>query len=126
MRMSMESRIVRIAACLALYSGTGVFAVSAPISKSLATHTYLASFDVFNHTATSGVVNVEAPGTVLLDAKLPPPGKTCRKVRAFRAMAPMEAKSLKLGRWQVRGECTTTNASLEEVVPVYRTIFGAR
>ena len=113
-----------MAACLALYSGPGVFAVSAPVPKSLATHTYLAGFDVCNHTATSGVVNVEVPGTALLNAKLPPPGKTCRKVRAFRAMAPVEAKSLKLGRWQVRGECTTTNASLEEVVPVYATGNG--
>ena len=113
---------------LALYSGTdrdcAVFVVSGPVPKSLSTHTYLASFDIANQTATSGVVNIELPGVALLDSVLPLPGKTRRKVGAFRAMSPVDRKSLRLGRWRVIGECTTGNASLEEVVPVYETRNG--
>ena len=89
-----------------------------------AAHTYLASFDIANQSATSGVVNVSVSGAALLNAKLPPPGEKRRAVRAFRAMAPVEAKSLSLGRWQVKGDLTMTNPSREEVSPVYEAKDG--
>ena len=98
--------------------------VSVAVPKAFASHTYLVGFEVANQTATSGIVNVEAPKAALLNANLPPPGETRRVVRTIRAMAPVEAKSLRLGRWQVKGDCTTGNATLEEVTPVYETKGG--
>ena len=94
------------------------------VLAAVAAHTYLVGFDISNLTATSGVVNVDVPGTALLNSKLPPPGKSRREVRAVRSMVPVEAKSLRLGRWQVKGDCKTGNAVLEEVTPAYETRDG--
>ena len=94
------------------------------VLAAVAAHTYLVGFDISNLTATSGVVNVDASETALLNSNLPPPGSSRRAIRVVKATKPLDAKSLRLGRWQVKGDCKTGNVALEEVTPAYETRDG--